>query len=252
MSFFSAFMPTGSTGGGCFGEPKGLNVGDVLGQIGGLFGLGSVWTGMGSSVKNGDDKGYRPREWQTNMDAAQMVLVKTNIGGLFFDAVVHVDTEEQLTITSHPVQNGTNISDHAFREPTRITMEIKMSDAMASRYPGQFNTAYTKSVSAYRRLLDLQRSRIPFSVLTRLGSYQNMLIENIGAPDDPTMLYGLTCTVAMREVLVASVAVTKVSARQWTTGTGTHRGEVQPKQLPKTIIVQGGARGTGGSQGRRW
>ena len=98
MSFFSAFMPTGSTGGGCFGEPKGLNVGDVLGQIGGLLGLGSVWTGMGSTVKNGDDKGYRPREWQTNMDAAQMVLVKTNIGGLVFDAVVHVDTEEQLTM----------------------------------------------------------------------------------------------------------------------------------------------------------
>lgn len=251
MSFFSAFLPAESKGGGCFGEPKGLNVGDVLGQIGDLYGLGSVWTGLGSGTLVSSDKGYRPREW-TDMDAVQMVLMKTNIGGLFFDAVVHVDTEESLTITSHPVQNGANIADHAFREPTRISMDIRMSDAMASRVPGQFNGAYTKSVSAYRRLLDLQRSRIPFSVLTRLGSYNNMLIENISAPDDPTMLHGLSCTVAMREVLVANVATAKVSARQWTTGTGTHRGEVQPKGPRSTTIKDMTGRGTGGRQGVRW
>lgn len=250
MSFFDAFMPPESQGGGCFGEPKGLNVGDVLGQIGDLFGLGSVWTGLGSGTLISSDVGYRPRQW-TEMDAVQMVLMKTNIGGLFFDAVVHVDTEESLTITSHPVQNGANISDHAFREPTHITMDIRMSDAMASRVPGQFSGAYTKSVSAYRRLLDLQRSRIPFSVLTRLGSYKNMLIENISAPDDPTMLNGLSCTVAMREVLVANVAVAKVSARQWTTEVNKKRQEVQPKGPKKTGLVILGAPGTGGSQGVR-
>lgn len=250
MSFFDAVMPPESQGGGCFGEPKGLNVGDVLGQIGDLYGLGSVWTGMGASVPVLDDKGYRPKEWNL-MDAVQMVLVKTNIGGLFFDAVVHVDTEETLTITSHPVQNGANISDHAYREPTRITMEIKMSDVMASRVPGQFTGAYTKSVSAYRRLLDLQRSRIPCAVLTRLGSYRNMLIESISAPDDPTMLHGLTCSVSLREVLVANVAVAKVSARQWTTDVGKHRGEVQPKGPKQTILVQAGMKGTGGRQGVR-
>lgn len=233
MSFFDAFMPPESQGGGCFGEPKGLNVGDVLGQVGDLYGLGSVWTGLGASVPVSSDAGYRPKEWNL-MDATQMVLVKTNIGGLFFDAVVHVDTEESLTITSHPVQNGANISDHAYREPTRITMEIKMSDVMASRVPGQFTGAYTKSVSAYRRLLDLQRSRIPCSVLTRLGSYQNMLIESISAPDDPGMLHGLSCSVSLREVLVANVAVAKVSARQWTTGAANKRGEVQPKPVYRT------------------
>ena len=245
MSFFSAFMPPESTGGGCFGEPKGLNVGDVLGQIGDLYG-----TGLGSGTLVIDDKGYRPRQW-TDMAAVQMVLLQTNIGGLFFDAVVHVDTEESLTITSHPVQNGANISDHAFREPTHITMDVRMSDVMASRSPGQFSGAYTKSVSAYRRLVDLQRSRIPFSVLTRLGSYNNMLIESVNVPDEPAMMNGLSCTVSMREVLVANVATAKVSARQWTTGTGTHRGEVQPKGPRQTILVQGGMRGTGGRQGVR-
>ena len=62
-----------------------------------------------------------------------------------------------------------------------------------------------------------------------------MLIESISAPDDPTMLNGLTCSVSLREVLVANVAVAKVSARQWTTGMEKHRGEVQPKPVKRTI-----------------
>ena len=139
--------------------------------------------------------------------------------------------------TSHPVQSGANISDHAYREPTRITMEIIMSDVMACRQPGQFNSFFDKSVSAYRRLLDLQRSRIPVSVTTRLGTYKNMLIESVSAPDDVNTRDGLRCSVSMREVLVAKLGVTKVSARAWTTGTGTNKGEV-PATTPTSDLRQ--------------
>ena len=248
MSFFSSFLPAETSGGGCFGEPRGANVGDVLGEIGGMFGLGSVWTSVGtSSFSFSFAKGYRPRDWDM-VDPVQMVLVRSNIGGLFFDAIMTTETEETLTITSHPVQNGANIADHAYREPTRITMEIFMSDVMQARYPGQFNEFLGKSVSAYRRLLDLQRARIPFTVQTRLGSYQNMLIENITAPDDVSTKDGLRCTVTMREVLVAKVSTVKVSAREWVTGS-TKRGPVEPKEKPSTGIAVITGRGTGGSQG---
>ena len=241
MSFFTSFLPEVGKGGGCFGSPGALNSGDVLGSIGGVFGLGSVWTAVGTSLLNSHntDIGYRPRQWESSLaDPLQMVLVRTNIGGLFFDGIMSTETEEQLTITSHPVQSGANISDHAYREPTRISMEIFMSDVMASRQPGQFNSYVDKSVSAYRRLLDLQRSRIPVSVHTRLGTYQNMLIETISAPDDASTRDGLRCTVTLREVLVAKVGVTKVSARAWTTGTGTNAGEVVARK-PTSVIRQG-------------
>jgi hypothetical protein len=242
MSFFTSFLPTDRQGGGCFGEPGGLNKGDVLGTIGGVFGLGSVWTAVGTvaSLAMGRmDIGYRPRTWGPSLqDPLQMVLVKSNVGGLFFDGIMSSETEEQLTITSHPVQSGANISDHAYREPTRITMDIMMSDALGCRVPGQFNSFFEKSVTAYRRLLDLQRSRIPVSVHTRLGTYQNMLIETISAPDDVSTRDGLRCTVTLREVLVAKVGVTKVSARAWTTGTGTNAGEVVARETPTSDLRQ--------------
>ena len=246
MSFFTSFLPEVGKGGGCFGSPGALNSGDVLGSIGGVFGLGSVWTAVGTSLLNSHntDIGYRPRQCESSLaDPLQMVLVRTNIGGLFFDGIMSTETEEQLTITSHPVQSGANISDHAYREPTRITMEIIMSDVMACRQPGQFNSFFDKSVSAYRRLLDLQRSRIPVSVTTRLGTYKNMLIESVSAPDDVNTRDGLRCSVSMREVLVAKVGVTKVSARAWTTGTGTNKGEV-PATTPTSVLGQGDPNGT--------
>ncbi len=253
MSFFTSFLPESSKGGGCFGAPGGLNAGDVLGSVAGVFGLGAVWTAVGTvaSLAQGRmDIGYRPRTWGSSLaDPLQMVLVRSNVSGLFFDGIMSTETEETLTITSHPVQSGANISDHAYREPTRITMEIVMSDAMACRQPGQFNSFFEKSVTAYRRLLDLQRSRIPVSVQTRLGSYQNMLIESISAPDDASTRDGLRCTVSLREVLVAKVGVTKVSARKWTTSVENNKGQVPAQPTPTStaaVILPGGStrRGT--------
>jgi hypothetical protein len=154
-----------------------------------------------------------------------------------------------------------------------------MSDVMASRVPGQFSTGNnsvtrllgmigvpgsilgmfgggtdaTKSISAYQRLVELQRLRMPFSVKTRLGYYDNMLIESIDTPDDVNTLTGLRCTVNMTEVLVAQVAKEKVSARAWNTSKGSNKGSVEPQKMPESIaggIDPSGS--TGGSQGRQW
>lgn len=261
MSFFSS---VGSFVGGSV-----TGIMDTIGKAYGLYGLDDVWVTLGTGLKTGMDKGYRPRQWMGGLNVRQLVMVDSNIGGLFFDAIIHTDTEEQLTITSHPVQTGANISDHAYREPSRVTMEVFMSDVMASRLPGQFTdagsglmsgfdvasavkAAGSRSVSAYLRLVELQRAKVPFSVYTRLGVYKNMLIENISTPDDANTAHGLRCTVSMREVLMAQVATTKVSAREWTTSRGTQKAETQPQPVKETILVGGfGMRGTGGSQGAR-
>lgn len=170
---------------------------------------------------------YRPPEWDgLPSDLSQLVLVKTNIAGFFFDAVIREEHTSSLKITSHPVQTGANITDHSFVEPKVLTMEILVSDALDSLMVGQFDGDNTKSVNAYRALLDLQESRIPVSVLTRLALYDNMLIENITAPDDSKSRNGLRCTVTLREIFVVDVAKTKVSARPHDTEY-TNRGHLQ-------------------------
>ncbi len=213
--------------------------------LGGMVtGLLRSYTGLGYP---GSDKelfpayqGYRPPQWLgSGTSPAQLALCKTNIGGLFFDAVISVSTEHTATITSHPVQLGANISDHMYLEPISITMEIAMSDAMDSMVYGQWNGGYTKSVSAYRMLCDLQARRIPITVLTRLNQYPDMVIESISVNDDYKSLYGLRATVSLKQVFVAEATIDTVSARSWVTDADANRGEAQPSEVPTSVIREG-------------
>lgn len=182
---------------------------------------------------------YRPKQWDNlPSDLSQLVLVKTNIGGFFFDAIIRTEHNSDLKITSHPVQTGANITDHSFLEPAVLVMEIAMSDAMDSLVPNQFTGKYTKSVSAYQVLSDLQADRIPLSVTTRIRTYQNMLIETINVPDDVKTLNGLRCTVTLKEVFVVEVARAKVSARPHAMN-DVDRGHIQAEKIdPGTGLYQ--------------
>lgn len=119
-----------------------------------------------------------------------------------------------------------------YMEPIKINMEIGMSDAMASMAFGQWSGAYTKSVSAYRMLVSLQESRTPFSVLTRLNKYDNMVIQSISVNDDANTLYGLRASISMQQIIMATVATEKISARAWSTASSTNKSEAQPVEKP--------------------
>lgn len=178
---------------------------------------------------------FRPPQWNgLPSDLSQLVLVKTNIGGYFFDAILREEHKSTIKITSHPVQTGANITDHSYVEPAVVVLEIGMSDAMDSLVAGQFTSRYTKSVSAFQALLDMQVSRIPVSVHTRVRTYNNMLIEDITTPDDSTTLAGLRCSVTLREIFLVEVTKTTVPAREQTTEE-TGGGAVQVEEATPSV-----------------
>ena len=216
--------------------------------------LQTAWT-LYSTVKNAINtvssststatQPWTPPQWKRlTSDVTQLVLIKSNIGGMFFDAVFHEETVSSLKITDHPVQNGSNIVDHSYVQPTTITMDIGVSDSMSSIIPGQFTGWYTKSVSAYQMLLTLQQSRIPLEVHTRLNHYYNMLIEQITAPDDYKTQHGLKCSVQLKEIFVVEVATTTTSARSQTTGSSSG-GTAQPTEATGSVLAEA-AKAAGG------
>jgi hypothetical protein len=167
----------------------------------------------------------------------QLILVKTNVAGYFFDAVMKTEHQTEVEITEHPVQLGANIADHAYNEPATVTMDIGMSDVMPGIISSQFSDASSRSLSAYQTLLKLQSNREPLQIHTRLRTYKNMLIEQIIVPDDFKTLFGLRATVRFKEIFVVSVGKVKVSARSQVTGS-TNRGNQQPVEIPPTLLKQ--------------
>lgn len=214
------------------------------------FALGNITAHAlgGKTLRLWQDKGYYPSQWgHTGGSLANMAMEKVNIGGFFMDAVFHTNTEHSLTITQHPVQTGANLADHAFINPIRIAMDIGISDAMAYRSPGCYDEpGETKSISAYRTLRKLQEQRTPLKVLTRLDTYENMLIESINVNDDVSTQNALKASIELTQVPVANVTEEKVSARQWTSGQQGNKNEVQPQQVQEDASFIANARGDGG------
>ncbi len=173
-----------------------------------------------------------------NASIKDLVYVKSNIGGWFFDAIIHTDYTRELYITENPVETGSSISDHSYIKPVKLTMEIKMSDCMTSRIPGQFNDGDSRSLDAFQVLAELQQQRIPVRVMTRLGKFDNMLIQSINVPDDVKTLYGLDATVILQEIFVAQTTTVKISANAQVTDS-TNRGTVEPVQADESLLYQG-------------
>lgn len=236
-----------------------------------MFGAQAALKAMGMP----QSKGYRPKEWtapgssQNNLNAITSGVgallsgggitgaltgafaamnfndyVDANIDGIYFDAIFSTDTEHSLTITQHPVQTGANISDHAFINPVRLSMQIGVSDAMAYRAASYGTDGETKSIQAYRLLCKMQEQRTPMTIKTRLNSYKNMVIESISVTDDVTTLSAFKATVNFVQVLVVDVGTEKVSARDWTTGAEKSANEVQAVQEGESTISK--IKGDGG------
>lgn len=131
-----------------------------------------------------------------------------------FDAVFKVQHRRTAHKTSHPVLTGANISDHVYILPSRVTLDIGMSDAMSSFADGVWVGSSTKSISAWQILKNLQVTKTLVTLTTRLDTYSNMVIVDVSSPDENRTKHGLRSVIVFEELLSASVlSVASQSAR---------------------------------------
>ena len=85
---------------------------------------------------------WRPPQWGAHSAASPPVTFLVTSNGqqtvYAFDGIIRAEHEQHTEITKNPVQTGAAISDHAYVVPPRLTVEIRMSDAMTSWKPGQW------------------------------------------------------------------------------------------------------------------
>lgn len=171
----------------------------------------------------------------TGLSYDAMLFCKTNIAGYFFDGFMSVSHERKLTITQNPVETGASVVDHAYVNPTTVTMKIMMSDVHQSIIPGQFSDLTFRHTSAWAILKQIQESRIPVGIFTKLGYYKNMLIESISAEDTKETFRALDATVTLVEIPVARVKTVKISKASQTT-INTKMAEVQADYVDRSTL----------------
>jgi hypothetical protein len=155
-----------------------------------------------------------------------------NYGGLYFDAWLRLNHNSSLTITVHPVQIGAAVTDHAYRNQRRFSFDIGYSDTVASPIPGNSS----RSINAYRILVDMQNSRKPQTLVSKYGSTENVLIESIDVTDDFRTKTALKATVTLVEIIQADARLQKLSLAPNATGS-TNRGQVVARVLSPQEVV---------------
>lgn len=208
----------------------------------------SSLTGQGESTSVSSSGPWSPPQWaqpaltmltvpaSSNSSTGQPAAAPTSY---VFDAVFRVLHSRSIRKTQHPVLTGANVSDHAYVEPARVTLEVGMSDAMASFSAGVWVGWSTKSISAYQILKNLALNKTLFTLTTRLDTYSNMLIEHIDAPDENKTLHGLRATFTLGEIIAGGVtsANSSSSARPQTTGSNSS-GTVQSTTPDPSAVSQ--------------
>ncbi|MDQ0202473.1 phage baseplate protein [Pectinatus haikarae] len=177
----------------------------------------------------------------TNLTNFLFRIPKWPIGGMYFDGIMRTEHLSRIRPTQYPVQTGVVMTDHAVIEPAELTIEIMMTDAATDNFvstdpilemiyqelqtmkmysniltckPDSVTTfGNGRAARTWLSLKAMQQSRVPIVVETRLQTYNNMLIEELSAPDDYKTLNALRCTVRLREIIFTEVAETKTSAR---------------------------------------
>ena len=116
-------------------------------------------------------------------DSAIYVGTRTKLyhsaGSIVFDAVTNFDPKFSTKVTSFPVEDGAEISDHIINENPKFTLSAVISDASAGLNPEKGDM--TES-DAYKGLLNLRDRQELVSLLTPRDTYSDLVVTEIGFP----------------------------------------------------------------------
>lgn len=141
-------------------------------------------------------------------DTKVFLAAKGSIGELYPDIVIEENHEDSLEITSHPVEQGAAIHDHAYKKPKTVTIRGGVTDSKDNQGSDR------PSVVFYNKLLSLQENREPFTIVTNKRMYSNMLIESLSVITDVDTQNCLMFTAQCKEVILVHTRVGTIPPRK--------------------------------------
>lgn len=121
---------------------------------------------------------------------------------LFFDATVEERHSKNATITEHPVEDGSDITDHVDQAPDGLVLT------------GVFTNTPFESIDPapvperrrvlYEQLVQFKRDALPLIVFTRPEIYSNMLISRVDLTVTPDTGQQYVPVVELRQITIAS------------------------------------------------
>lgn len=137
------------------------------------------------------------------------LIPRAKIGAIEIQASIEEQMSDTLEVTEHPVQTGASITDHSYKRPPQVVIHCGWSDSSPESFLATIAlsiangrvTGANLTSGLYSQLLNLQERRTPFSIVTSLRVYDNMLITNIAVRRDAKNSQALLAEVSCRGVI---------------------------------------------------
>ena len=139
------------------------------------------------------------------MAIAQLLFPKGNfIDEIELDIIITEDAATSSQITKNPIQNAADSNDHIILQPMAFDVQGAVSNASASSI-GQFSqNAFTprKDRETWEALLELQASKIIFTLVQGLKTYPNVQILSLRESQDKNTYSSLFFTATFQEIII--------------------------------------------------
>lgn len=134
-----------------------------------------------------------------------------SVMGMFADVVVKESHKDEWAITEHPVEYGSPISDHTYKLPDEVVMEMGWSESagkLNSLLGGSFIGMSLSLRGIYQGFLALGGRKLIICTGKRL--YTNMVIKSIHCDTDATTENALMLKITFKKVFIAQAKSTSV------------------------------------------
>ena len=155
----------------------------------------------------------------------------------------------EVSLTTNPVELGAAITDNAVIEPKKITITAQVSDTpigfaavgqIIDNVTGLFGSSteqsITRSNAAYNALVQLQEQREPIEVQTKLKFYTDMIITNIKTEQDKDTSRIVRLIISLQEVLITRSEIVQLSEDQLAAGSAKEQGSPAEKTGRKEAV----------------
>jgi hypothetical protein len=126
-----------------------------------------------------------------------------SISTLQVDVTLSESHELPSTVTEKPVEDGSNINDNVILNNTKVSISGVLTDDRLG----------TSQAEKWRALQDIRRSREPFTVVTSLGAYENMIFTSIGASREVSSVGAVFFNADLTQVRIISSETVQVPLR---------------------------------------
>lgn len=117
-----------------------------------------------------------------------------------------------VSVTSHPVEIGSEITDHIQPQPRSVTITARQTAATLNIIQLRANRGQNKVENAKQFLTELYRSRRPVMLVTRLHTYEKMVATSITQSSSAGDGESLPWSVTFREIETVNSASVQLAA----------------------------------------